>query len=342
MRSYAVGALIVVGVFACVYGAKIAWRTQADDSSSSVPDDQATPTNQAKQATPKSPAETPQRIVSMAPGVTETVFALGLGSRLVGVTRYCDHPPEAKQLPQVGGLLDPRYEAVLAAKPDLVLAYPEHVRPKNRFAELRLKTLILKHDTMDEILESLALIGAACGVEERAARLADDMRERIRRIETITRGQARPRTLISLDRDLAARAVQGVYVVGNGGFYEELLEKAGGTNAYQGAAIKFPKLSAEGVLQLNPDVIIDMAGGVQDSGRGLAEVRRDWDSLKTVAAVKTGRVHVFADSHLVRPGPRVVELLEEMAHALHPELEWTPPTSNVGTPKVGTPKVATP
>lgn len=310
MRAKLTLALFVVAVFAAVWLARaFFWVEKAEERNGGQP--------------PAAENEPPRRIVSLAPALTETLFTLGLGKRVVGVTRYCDYPPEVEPLPHVGGLIDPNYEAVVALEPDLVLLYEEHVQQGNRLAELNIPTLVLKHDTLADILASLRKIGRTCGKTERADRLVEKMQRELDTIRARTQDLKRPRVLISLDRDLGAGTIKNAFVAGPHGFYNELLDVAGGRNAYTGAAIQFPKLSAEGILEIDPDVIFDLAGAVRGSNLTREEVLADWNALPNVTAVKDSRVYLFTDNHLMRPGPRVVELTAEFARRLHPKVDWS-------------------
>ena len=152
-------------------------------------------------AAPPAPDGPPRRIVSMAPSITETLFALGLGDRVVGTTSYCNHPPEAREKPRIGGFHDPNFEAVVALRPDLVVTLVEQQSARDALAILGIPVATVSHQTIDGILESIPALGDACGVQPRAEALAGELRARLARIARRTAGLRRPRVLIVVGRD---------------------------------------------------------------------------------------------------------------------------------------------
>jgi len=263
---------------------------------------------------PRAPSG-PARIVSLAPSVTEMLFELGLNDRIVGVTRYCVFPPEARTKPQMGGYYDPNYEALSAAKPDLIVTLPEHEDVRKELDKLGLRSLTVDHTTIKGILASILTIGDALGCPDRAAALHRNLEQRIRKIGDRNSGRPRPRVLISVGRMAGDSSLNRMTVVGRGaGFFEELIALAGGVNGYEGQ-IPFPALSAEGVLKTNPDVIIDLWSDLKEKNIDPETVRRQWTSIPGLKA----RVAVVGDDYAMIPGPRVVLLLEDLARAIHPE-----------------------
>jgi len=251
----------------------------------------------------------------MAPSVTEILFALGLGDRVVGVTRYCDHPLEARTRSQVGGFLDPNYEAVLALQPDLVLVYPEHLQPRDRFQELGLRTLVLPHWSLPDVFQSIEQVGQACGAVEPAQKLVASMQARLSALQAQNQGRTVPRVLICLDRVYGTGSLQDVYIVGPQGYFNELLQAAGGRNAYLGAPLAYPRISGEGILQLDPDVIVDLLP--QDLAiNDFERLKSDWKSLPLLRAVREDRVYVLRQNAMMRPGPRLPDCAEELSRLL--------------------------
>jgi len=265
------------------------------------------------------------RIVSMAPSITETLFALGLDERIIGVTRYCDYPPEATELPQVGGFLDPNYEAIMALEPDLVLLLTIHGEAEGRLADLGVDTLVVEHRTLEGILESFQQIGETTDTLEAAHALTTDCKDRQRRVETLTAERERPRVLISSARELGSGRVTTVYAAGTNQWYADLIESAGGQNAFVDETIQFPAISSEGLLRLDPDIIIELAPDLDDSPLTPNDVIAEWDHLAEMSAVQGNRIHVLSGGHVSIPGPRHVVLLEEMARLLHPDADWSAP-----------------
>ncbi len=269
--------------------------------------------------TPASVQEkTYRRIVSLSPSITECLFALGLGERVVGVTDFCDYPPEALTKDKVGGYYDLNYEAIVALHPDLVVCLPEHREHLANLDRLDLPHVTVNHRHVRTILTSLTTLGRVCGVPEQAQAVVEDICRRMEAVkERLTDGN-HPRVLVCVGRSLGSAIIDDVSIAGRGGFYDEMVTLAGGVNAYEDR-LAYPILTGEGLLRLQPEIIIDMVTDLSESGLSEADVRRQWDSLEDLPAVKEGRVFLFAEDFVVVPGPRFIETLEKMAVAIHPE-----------------------
>lgn len=264
-------------------------------------------------------ATLPQRIVSLAPSTTEILFDLGLGSKVVGVTRFCDEPASASAIAKVGGLMDANYEAIVSLKPDLVVMLNSQRDARRELEKMNIRTLATPHETIADIHESIRLIGAACSVEPAATRLRIDLIRRTKSIQQAVQGRTRPRVLICVGRDLDSGQLSGLYIAGRHGFYEEIIEAAGGVNAFEDEKIAYPQLAAEGVMRLDPDVIVDLVSMIKPTGKSAEQIARQWEPLRTVGAVRHHRVYVIVGNHALRPGPRYIQFLEELAQILHPE-----------------------
>ncbi|ABA57353.1 ABC transporter substrate-binding protein [Nitrosococcus oceani] len=264
------------------------------------------------------------RIISLAPSITETLFALGLEEQVVGVTRYCDYPPKALTKPKVGGYLDPHLEAIIALRPDLVITFPGHQTFTPRLEQLGISTLQVQHQKLKDILDSIRIIGMATGKEAEAKTLLASLKSRMEAIRTKTAHLPRPRVLVVMGHPVSP--LREIFVAGAADPYDEMIRIAGGINAYQGHLIRVPPLSAEGIMHLDPEVIIELISE-QTAPQDLDDTAllQDWARLSTVAAVKTGRIHFFADDFDTVPGPRFIRTLEKMARAIHPELQWAKP-----------------
>jgi len=260
----------------------------------------------------------PARIVSMAPNITETLFALGLGSRVAGVTRFCLYPPEANNLPSIGGFLDPNYEAIAALAPDMVLTLPEQDNARRYLDELSIPHETLHNRTVAEILDSIAAVGALCGVEARADSLLGDIRQRMAHIAERTADSPRPRVLLSIGRTRGTGSIRDVYAAGKGTFYDELVSLAGGTNVVSVPGIAYPELSAEGVLHLDPGIIIELAPELAGLNSDASRARSEWDTLPGVSAEREGNVYILTGDYTMIPVPRFILLLEDMARLVHP------------------------
>jgi iron complex transport system substrate-binding protein len=260
-------------------------------------------------------------IVSLAPSITEILFALGLEDSVVGVTRYCDFPPVARTKTNVGGYYDPNYESIVTLYADLVIMLEEHEEPRQYLSELGLNTLVVNHKSISGILNSITVIGKTCGVDKKAEAIVRDLQLRMERIRQKTEGLPRPRVMISVEKNMGSGNLKDVYISGREEFYNEMITLAGGVNAYAGD-IAFPAVSREGIVQMNPEVIIDIIPDIDEKDTGNAMISKEWDALSQVDAVSKDRVYVFGEDYVVIPGPRFILILEKMARLIHPEVDW--------------------
>ncbi len=267
------------------------------------------------------PAVAPRRIVSMAPSVTEMLFALELGDRVVGVTRYCNYPGAAAELPRVGGHLDPNVEAILRLRPDLVALLAEQQDIAEALAKLGVQTLTVSDNSVEQILDAIATLGGRCGAAACAEQLVGDLRTRIRAVRRRTEGLPRPSVLVVIERAVGTGGIEDVYVAGRDVYFEELIAMAGGRNAYRGPAIPYPVVSVEGMIRIAPEVIIDLAAG-RAAGRA-EEAMADWERFPQIEAVARGRVYALHADYAVIPGPRFVLLLEALAERIHGDARHT-------------------
>ena len=264
------------------------------------------------------------RVVSLSPSVTEMLYSLELGPAVKGATRYCHFPPEVEVLPRVGGFLDVNYEAVLALKPDRVFVVSEMRDKGASLAKLGLAVVELDHRSVRGIKESLLRIGQVCGRQTQAAQVLAQIDERVARVQRKVAGAARVRTLIVVGDGSPASGIRGLFVSGQDGFYDELLDMAGGTNVFKNTTASVPALAAEGLLALNPDLILHVTPGSSGGAPQLnqQQVSAMWSEFPSLAAVRQGRVFLLQGDYVVTPGPRFPRLLEDMAHVLHPEISW--------------------
>lgn len=263
-----------------------------------------------------------KRVVSLAPSITETIFALGGGDRLVGVTRYCFYPQEARKISKIGGYIDPSFEAILRLRPDLVVVTVENHEVSAKLNGLGLKTLVVNQNTISGILKSVTQIGGALGEEERARKIVSRIKDGIERVRRRTEGLRRPRVLLSMGRAMGAD-VNEVYAAREGTFYDEIIGIAGGVNVCRGDAVKTPLLSAEGMIRLNPEVILDLAPERSESEA--SRIQADWKAFFHISAVRNRRVYALTGDYMVVPGTRLLNILEDVAKAVHPEVDWSRP-----------------
>ncbi|MBN1351615.1 ABC transporter substrate-binding protein [candidate division KSB1 bacterium] len=263
-----------------------------------------------------------QRIISLSPSTTEILFALGLGDRVVGVTRYCTYPPEARKKATVGGYLDPNYEAIVMLKPDVVILLPEHQNAAAFLDELGIQHFTIDNKAIADILSAIRLVGETCGAREKAQKLLADIDRMMNSIQEQTKSLPRPRVMICIGRPLNTGALEEVYIAGRGTSYDELIVAAGGSNAFSDKKPAYPMLSAEGIINVNPDIIIDLIADMEQKGLTESVALKEWQSVAGVNAVKNNRLYALSQSYSFVPGPRFIYLLRDLAHIIHPEIEW--------------------
>jgi iron complex transport system substrate-binding protein len=253
-------------------------------------------------------AAVPQRIVSLAPSVTETLFALGVGDRLVGVTTFCDYPPQAQRVPKIGSFVSPSVEAVLAKQPDLVVGVRETDQGKiKRMKRMGLRVLVISVTRLKDTFESIHSLAQIVGREKAGKELLSRLQGQIDRIRARIAGAQRRRVLMLV-------GLRPLVAVGKGTYIDELLTLAGGDNIADAAPQPWPHLPLEYVVAKAPHVIIDGGMGSERGAPG-----KNWADLGSVPAVKDGRIYSYASDKILRPGPRVGEALEEIARLIHPE-----------------------
>jgi iron complex transport system substrate-binding protein len=263
-------------------------------------------------------AAAPERIVSLAPSNTEIVCALGACDRLVGVTDFDDYPAEVAEVPDVVLLAQVDLERVVAAEPDLVLAAGNEITPSSVIEQLDglgLNVLVLYPESLDEVMSDIGLVGQALDAGDAADSIVADMRDRIDAVVALVEGGDRPRTLYEV-----FYAEGSIYTAGDGSFLASLIDLAGGepvTGDAQGV------LSAEELVEADPQLILlgtasyDAAIAEPAAALDAVRARPGWAEL---AAVADGRVVPFQDDIVTtRPGPRIVDGLEALAHAIHPD-----------------------
>ncbi len=264
-------------------------------------------------------AAPPQRIVSTAPSITELLYALGLGDRVAGVTRFCRYPPEAQLKPKIGDYTAPNLEAIAALKPDLVIVQTNPVRLKERLERLHLRVLEINQDTIAAIHQSIRDVAEAAGAQPAAARLSASIDDGLAKIRARVAGMPRVPVMFVVGR--SPNRLDGLVVAGRTSYLNEVIEIAGGTNVFRDALAAYPEVSLEEVMARNPQVIVDM-GDMSDTIGVTEEHKREvialWNRAANLAAVKQHRVFAVASDVFVVPGPRVVEAANAFAEMLHP------------------------
>ncbi len=251
-----------------------------------------------------------ERIISLAPNITEILYALGLEARLVGVSNYCNYPPAAKSKPPVGEIISPSLEKIVALKPDLVLATPAGNRRETVIALERLGVAVYGIDPRDVagVFASIENISELLGVSEAGAKLAAELRAELAAVTAQVEGQSRPRVLFVL-------WLEPLMSVGRYTFIHDVLRRAGAESVTAERAEDWPRLSLEEVIRRNPDYLVLAHSPALEQQLADLRQRPAWQGLR---ALQKDRV-ILLDEAVLRPGPRIVEAVARLARALHPE-----------------------
>ena len=265
-------------------------------------------------------AQAPKRIVSTAPSITELLYALGLGDRVVGVDRFSRYPAEALRKPKIGDYANPNLEAIAALRPDLVIIPINPVKLAERLGVLRLKVLELDQESIAKLYDSIRMVGQETGATAAAAKLSATMRAQLEAVRARAAPLKKTQMMFVVGR--TPNRLDGLIVVGQASYLNEIIALAGGENVFHDAVAAYPGVSLEEVLARNPDVIVDM-GDMADTVGVTEEHKRDvtslWERLSSVAAVKQHRVYAVASDVYVIPGPRLVDAAKAFLEMLHPE-----------------------
>lgn len=252
------------------------------------------------------------RIVSLAPSVTEMVYSLGKEKLLVGATQYSNHPEAAKNLPRVGSYVRLDIEKIVALKPDLCIAIrdgnPEHTVKK--IESFNIPVYVIDPRNLNDIINIVGIFGEILAAEQQSKLLANEMRRRLRNIQTkIATVSHRPKVFFQID-------AAPIITVGNDTFIHELITLAGGINVAAGPE-PYPRYNWEQVLMLQPEIamVASMAGGHTPD-----ELKAGWMQWPQIPAVKKNRIYVVDADLIDRPTPRLLDGLEEFARIIHPEI----------------------
>ncbi len=250
-----------------------------------------------------------ERIVSLAPNLTEIVYAVGAGDLLVGNTEYCDYPAEAKGVAKIGDTMHPSVERIIALKPQIVLVSTASQLEAftKQLDQQRIAVYVTNPGSLDEIFHSITVFGEMFGHSGQAALVASDLRKRA---ETVAAKISAVKP-VSVFYQVAG---EPLYTIGRDAYLTDLVRRAGGVSVTAEVPGAFPRYSDEAALAARPEAIILPTGGAM--GTANANVA---GPLRNSPAALNNRIYKINDDHLSRPGPRLVDGLEELARALHPE-----------------------
>jgi iron complex transport system substrate-binding protein len=253
----------------------------------------------------------PKRLIALAPNLTEILYALGLGNRVVGVTDHCNYPPEASLKPKVGSYVHLNVEQIISLSPELVIGT---VDGNERYVldlleQAHIKVFFVNPRNVRQAIETISTLGLVCGLPERASRIAEALTLRVNRVVEVVRDRTRPLVFLQIN-------IQPIMSVNRNTVHHDLIRLAGGDNMTADEPVTYPRISLEAVIRKKPEVII--ISSMEREGR-FEKARQDWLQWTSIPAVQMGRVHLIDSDLIDRPSPRVVGGLEIMAKLLHPE-----------------------
>jgi ABC-type Fe3+-hydroxamate transport system substrate-binding protein len=251
----------------------------------------------------------PQRIVSVAPSITEILFALGVENRIVGVTTYCNYPEAAKAKPKVGGYTSPSLEAILALRPNQVIMMKNRPDVAQKLRQTGIDVVEFQPENLASIYESIRVISEKIGLPERGRSLTQSIQKELQNVASNATGR-RARVLFIVGR--RPGAIADLIGVGRGSYLSELIGLAGAENVLADADVPYPRINVEEVIRRDPDVIIDMGHNqmVTDSQKQI--VKQLWKNFPFLRAVQRDAVFPISADYFVTPGPRVVQAVRDI------------------------------
>jgi iron complex transport system substrate-binding protein len=254
--------------------------------------------------------DSPQRIISLAPSITETLFALGLEGRIAGVTDYCNFPEAAKQKPHIGGIINPNLERIIALKPDLLLVTTEANKAEilTQMAKFQIPVFATSPRSIEGVFQSIRLLGEATGTQDRAQELVNQLQARRQHVLDKVKGLNRPRVLILYD-------LNPIVAGGHHTYPTDLIQSAGGISITGELEQDWPRLNIEYIVEKDPEIIFVTEMPAALSGPTALSALSGW---KLTSAVRQNKIYLL-DDRVNHPSPRIIEALELLAKRIHPE-----------------------
>ncbi len=248
------------------------------------------------------------RIVSLSPSITETLFALGAEKQVVAVTRFCAYPPETKEKIKVGGFLDLEIEKIISLRPDMVFLLDSDINNSKRLRQLGIPVTFVTQTSLVTIEKTITKLGKMTGHETTASRLQKEIAAKKKQIHKTGKEL---KLLLVVGRD--AGSLKNIYVAGNKGFYNEIIQLAGCKNAFTSVMpLEYPAVSMEGILNMDPDMIIELVDDMRASSLKNMNLLDDWEKLPHLKAVKNRNIHLLVHDYVTVPGPRIFNLISDI------------------------------
>jgi iron complex transport system substrate-binding protein len=255
--------------------------------------------------------EPPKRIIPLAPNLTEILYALGLGDRVVGVTNHCDFPPEASLKPKVGSYINLNVEEIISLSPDLVIGTVDGNERiiLDLLEQAKVKVFFVNPRTVRQVIDTIVTLGRLCGAPEHAQALSRKLTKRMNYVVERTRSRKKPLVFLQIQ-------IQPIMTVNKNTVHDDLIRLAGGRNMAAEDPVTYPRISMEEVIQRRPEVIL--ISSMERGGR-FEKARQDWMKWTSIPAVQNKRVYLIDSDLIDRASPRLIDGLEIMARDIHPE-----------------------
>jgi len=265
----------------------------------------------------QAPNNVPQRIITIAPNAAEIICVLGACNRIVGVSRFCNYPPELNARPRIGGFSDPDIERIIALQPDL-LVLRGRIESLERLAdEQHIPVYHDETDTFEGIEKCVRDIGELLGRSDQSKKVNAAFRQRLDDIRARVKRQPRTRVLLTVSREPGR--IANLLTTGRGTFLDEAIEIAGGANVFGKLDMKYPQVSPEAIIAARPDVIIELMPDAMLSTEIEHDLKSQWSQLNSVPAVAKDHIYFINDDNCLIPSLRFTDIIDEISRLLHPE-----------------------
>ncbi|SVA77981.1 uncharacterized protein METZ01_LOCUS130835 [marine metagenome] len=259
-----------------------------------------------------------QRVISTSPAITEILFAIGAGDRVVGVTDFCNYPEQACRLPSIGGPLNPSTETWITLKPDLIIIQEDSEVIQKNAKIFEIPSLTVSVNNLNNILNSIQIIADSLHMPQAGHQLAIKIKTKIEGYRAHLK-KIKPRQVLMLLSDTNDPS-RDLYAVGRDTFLNELLTIAGGENVLPDTMARYPKVSKEYIIAKSPEIIIEVGPKSNLSKEETLARKKTWGKFSTLRAVKDDKLYFISADYILIPGPRLLNILDDFTRTIHPEL----------------------
>lgn len=262
------------------------------------------------------PTSFPERIICAVPNITEIVFALGQGHRVVGISEFTTYPPEALRIEKIGGYIDPNMERIIALQPDLIIVIGVSGKLHALCDEKGIQLLQVEIENLHTLYSGIGTIAEVLGCVDEGSGLVQEIKESILSIQQEAQQSSnRPNVFVCLSR--MEGELTDMFTITNQTFLGEMVELAGGRNIFGDLNDRYPQISKESLLKREPDVIIDLKPEDINVSRSLTDIAADWNDISSVPAVSSGNIHIVTDDYIKIAGPRIVQSAQRLLQIIH-------------------------